>query len=181
MEYTEGLKIRCGGLTSFNKDDADSRYPIISAPRLTFCSSDSTASGIGFDGMDDPQRTLVLRKLVTALSQKCPGLEVLQVGEEGLLQPLVNEDSPEDWPALMSLTTLRFANGANHMKIRCVLKWLKALLLYHVKFQGIPVSNAYRDTDLSIPKIPVPRKKRRPNPVLKNGYVTSYNRRRGNI
>ncbi|KAG8900623.1 hypothetical protein FRC01_010068 [Tulasnella sp. 417] len=163
------LHLKLEILDPIEEDDEDSRAPFISAPRLTFCSSDSPVwfplahcpllqeyhvSGIGYGERGEPPRALEWSDFVTFLSEKCPRLEVLEVFNGSEIWPSVNEDPPEDWPTLTSLTTLRFTNGSSYMNIRCLLTRLKAPLLHLVEFQGVPTSDGSKDTNLSIAKVP---------------------------
>ncbi|KAG9016003.1 hypothetical protein FRB90_003862 [Tulasnella sp. 427] len=141
------------------EDDAESREPFISAPRLTFFSSNSPVHfsmthcplvqeywcmGMGFDGFTEPSRFDLWRSFVGTLSTKCPRLEVLQVSEEG---GVWDNDSfgAGPWATLSALKTLRFAIRANSATIRYFLKKLGAPELRLIEFKGIPVYNPRKD------------------------------------
>ncbi|KIO29842.1 hypothetical protein M407DRAFT_21095 [Tulasnella calospora MUT 4182] len=164
-----GLSLSIEVLEEVSVDDMDSREPFISAPHLTFCSSDSPvlfplthcpllreyrAIGIGFDGFEELERGPLWMELVSTLSRECPQLEVLQVSEEGNVYG--GSVSLEDWPALPSLTTLRFAIRPSYPSIRCVITGLRAPKLHLVEFRGLPVVLGFDASDLSIPEMRLP-------------------------
>ncbi|KAG8961458.1 hypothetical protein FRC00_012180 [Tulasnella sp. 408] len=133
--------------------DTCSREPFISAPRLTFCTSDSPVtfpltycpllkeyhtSGIGLNQLLVSSRTALWRELIAMLSENCPQLEVLQVKmHSGYIPSLTDDASQGDWPVLPSLTTLRFADGTSSANIRCILSELKAPHLRRVEFRDV--------------------------------------------
>ncbi|KAG8957338.1 hypothetical protein FRC00_004126 [Tulasnella sp. 408] len=135
----------------------DSRGPFISAPRLTFCSSDSPVSfyftycpllqeyhvsGIGLMEIVPPPKSSLWRAVVANLFEKCPRLEVLQVRvTSGYVPPSDDNVYLGDWPVLPSLTTLRFADGATGENIRYFLTELKAPQLCRVEFQGYLIAS----------------------------------------
>ncbi|KIO29836.1 hypothetical protein M407DRAFT_21089 [Tulasnella calospora MUT 4182] len=138
-----------------SEDDINPREPFISAPRLTFFSTDSPvlfplthcpllreyrACGVGFSGYDD-LRITIWRELVATLSEACPRLEVFRVREDSWNSTWAKDASSGDWPALPALTTLQFADGAGYENIQCILTWLNAPKLRLIEFRGSPISN----------------------------------------
>lgn len=125
-------------------------FPLTHCPLLR----EYRAIGIGFDGFGELERGPLWMELVSILSRECPQLEVLQVSEEGNVYG--SGVTQGDWPALPSLTTLRFAIRANYPTIRCILTGLKAPKLHLVEFRGNPVALGFADSDLSVPVIRLP-------------------------
>ncbi|KAG8912550.1 hypothetical protein FRC01_005042 [Tulasnella sp. 417] len=141
----------------FFEDHPGQNEPFISAPRLTICVSNSPeyhAAGIGFWEPINPTLSSMWRGLVARLSEKCRGLEVLQVAtHSSKIRPSFHDRIQGHWPDLPSLTTLRFASGATSSDVGCLLAELKAPQLHRVEFRGhIPFYPLYERTGFPVEK-----------------------------